>query len=201
MGGGGCGGAYTYLDMKTGHEFSATAGLTYNFMNPDTQYQNGVDFHLNRGASQFISKSVHIGSAGYQPQISPDSGLGAKLGTFEGRVVGSARRPDSCSGWATITAVTSTSAPTDLETKDRPERYGVVGAVRPFVCGRAEAADDAVDHKVAATRGARAGSAPAASAHVRLAIILLLILTVRRRRRQPAFHARPPGPTAFAPFP
>jgi hypothetical protein len=30
------GGAYTYLDTKTGWEFSATAGLTYNFENPDT---------------------------------------------------------------------------------------------------------------------------------------------------------------------
>lgn len=83
------GGAYTYLDSKTGHELSVTAGLTYNFMNPDTQYQNGVDFHLDWAASQFISKSVHVGLAGYIfQQISPDSGAGAKLGAFEGRVLG-----------------------------------------------------------------------------------------------------------------
>jgi hypothetical protein len=83
------GGGYTYLDPKSGHEFSVVAGLTYNFINPDTQYQNGVDFHLDWAASQFISKSVHVGLVGYFfQQISPDSGLGAKLGAFEGRVLG-----------------------------------------------------------------------------------------------------------------
>jgi hypothetical protein len=36
---------YTYLDTKKGNEFSIVAGLTYNFINPYTQYQNGIDFH------------------------------------------------------------------------------------------------------------------------------------------------------------
>ena len=36
------GGGYTYLNTKTGREFSAVAGLTYNFENPDTDYQNGI---------------------------------------------------------------------------------------------------------------------------------------------------------------
>jgi hypothetical protein len=83
------GGGYTYLDTKTGHEFSAVAGFTYNFINPDTQYRNGVDFHLDWAASQFISKSVHVGVAGYVfQQITPDTGAGARLGAFEGRVLG-----------------------------------------------------------------------------------------------------------------
>jgi hypothetical protein len=50
------GAGYTYLDPKTGHEFSVVGGLTYNFINPDLQYQNGIDFHLDWGASQFVSK-------------------------------------------------------------------------------------------------------------------------------------------------
>jgi hypothetical protein len=37
---------YTYFNPETGHEFSAVAGLTDNFINPYTNYQNGVDFHL-----------------------------------------------------------------------------------------------------------------------------------------------------------
>jgi hypothetical protein len=41
-----------YLDPKTGHKFSVVTGLTYNFINPSTQYQNGVDWHLDWGASQ-----------------------------------------------------------------------------------------------------------------------------------------------------
>jgi len=35
------GGAYTYLNEPTGYEFSAVAGVTYNFINPHTQYQSG----------------------------------------------------------------------------------------------------------------------------------------------------------------
>ena len=38
------GGAYTYLDTKTGTEFSATLGFTGNFENPSTHYTNGIDF-------------------------------------------------------------------------------------------------------------------------------------------------------------
>ena len=37
------GGGYTYFDPKTGWEFSAVAGLTYNFINPSLDYQNGID--------------------------------------------------------------------------------------------------------------------------------------------------------------
>src|SRR5262249_28463724 len=42
------GAGYTYLDLKTGHEFSVVGGLTYNFMNGGLQYQNGIDFHVDR---------------------------------------------------------------------------------------------------------------------------------------------------------
>src|SRR5262245_39978615 len=38
---------YTYFNPKTGHELSAVAGLTYNFENEHTDYQNGIDFHLD----------------------------------------------------------------------------------------------------------------------------------------------------------
>ena len=50
------GGAYTYLNPATGNEFSATAGFTYNFENPDTQYRNGIDLHFDWGAAHFLSK-------------------------------------------------------------------------------------------------------------------------------------------------
>jgi hypothetical protein len=81
------GGGYTYFNPATGHEFSAVAGLTYNFINPTTQYQSGVDFHLDWGASQFLSKQFFIGLVGYAyDQVSPDSGSGDKVGAFESRV-------------------------------------------------------------------------------------------------------------------
>jgi hypothetical protein len=80
---------YTYFNPQTGHEFSFVTGLTYNFENPDLDYQNGVDWHLDVGASQFLSKQLHIGLVGYAyQQITGDSGAGATLGDFKSRVFG-----------------------------------------------------------------------------------------------------------------
>ncbi|NML44276.1 phenol degradation protein [Ramlibacter sp. G-1-2-2] len=81
------GGGYTYLDPKAGREFSAVAGLTYNFENPDTNYRNGIDGHVDWAASQFFTKTVHAGLVGYfYQQLSGDSGSGATLGDFKSRV-------------------------------------------------------------------------------------------------------------------
>lgn len=81
------GGGYTYLNTKTGREFSAVAGLTYNFENPDTDYQNGIDAHLDWGASQFLSEQWHVGLVGYfYYQLTGDSGDGAVLGDFKSSV-------------------------------------------------------------------------------------------------------------------
>ncbi|MBB3933709.1 hypothetical protein GGR25_004787 [Kaistia hirudinis] len=83
------GGGYTYLDATTGREFSGVAGFTYNFENPDTQYQSGIDFHFDWGASQFLSKQLFVGLVGYAyQQITPDSGQLPVLGSFESRVLG-----------------------------------------------------------------------------------------------------------------
>jgi len=83
------GGGYTYFNTTNGREFSAVAGLTYNFENDDTQYQNGIDSHLDMGASQFLSESMHIGLVGYAYyQLTGDSGAGAVLGDSKSRVFG-----------------------------------------------------------------------------------------------------------------
>lgn len=83
------GGGYTYLNMESGREFSATLGFTYNFENPDTDYQNGIDAHLDWGASQFLSEQVHVGLVGYfYYQLTGDSGAGAVLGDFKSSVNG-----------------------------------------------------------------------------------------------------------------
>jgi hypothetical protein len=83
------GGGYTYFDQKTGHEFSAVLGFTYNFINPATQYQNGVDMHLDWGASQFLTKQWQVGLVGYLYQeIGCDSGSGDRVGCFQSRVIG-----------------------------------------------------------------------------------------------------------------
>jgi hypothetical protein len=83
------GGGYTYFDPKTGHEFSAVLGFTYNLENTTTQYQNGVDMHLDWGASQFVTKQLQLGLVGYvYDQLSCDSGSRDFVGCFESRVMG-----------------------------------------------------------------------------------------------------------------
>ncbi len=83
------GGGYTYFNPQTGHEFSGVLGFTYNFINPDTQYQNGVDLHFDWGASQFLTKQWQVGLVGYiYNQLSCDSGAGDRVGCFKSRVVG-----------------------------------------------------------------------------------------------------------------
>src|SRR5271165_72695 len=80
---------YTYFDTVKGHEFSAVIGSTFNLINPSTQYRNGIDAHLDWGASQFLSASLQVGVVGYvYDQVTGDHGSGAKLGPFESRVVG-----------------------------------------------------------------------------------------------------------------
>jgi hypothetical protein len=59
------GGGYTYLNQSTGVEASAVAGITYNWRNPDTDYRNGIDSHLDWAASQFLSKNWQVGVVGY----------------------------------------------------------------------------------------------------------------------------------------
>jgi len=83
------GGGYTYLNSDAGYEFSAVAGLTYNLLNPSTNYQSGVDFHLDWGASRNLTDVLFVGPVGYfYNQIGCDSGSGDRVGCFESRVAG-----------------------------------------------------------------------------------------------------------------
>jgi hypothetical protein len=83
------GGGYTYFDPASGRELSAVLGFTYNFENPSTQYQNGVDMHLDWAASQFLTKQLQVGLVGYAyKQLSCDSGAGNRVGCLQSRVFG-----------------------------------------------------------------------------------------------------------------
>ena len=59
------GGGYTYFDPKTGYEFSGVLGFTYNFINPTTQYQDGVDMHFDWAASYTFNDKISAGVVGY----------------------------------------------------------------------------------------------------------------------------------------
>jgi hypothetical protein len=132
------GGGYTYFNPMTGQEFSAVLGLTYNFENQSTQYQNGVDMHLDWATSKFITKQWQLGVVGYAyKQLSCDSGAATgsaassrrcsasgrrsaiviPLGDLQGYVnlkgygeFGAKNRPDGWNTW--VTFVISPAAPT-----------------------------------------------------------------------------------------
>ncbi len=79
--------AVTWLDPASGFEISGIIGVTFNFENPDTDYKSGTELHLEFAAVQNLSKRFALGIAGYHyDQVSGDSGSGARLGDFEGRV-------------------------------------------------------------------------------------------------------------------
>lgn len=83
------GGAYTYLNTKTGTEVSATLGFTENFKNPSTDYTNGIDSHLDLGTAQFLTEQFFVGAVGYYyQQLTADKGQLPVLGPFESRTRG-----------------------------------------------------------------------------------------------------------------
>jgi hypothetical protein len=72
-----------------GHEFSAVGDFTYNFTNQASNYQNGVDFHLDMAAAQFLSKQVFFGAVSHiYNQLSADRGSAPILGPIESRAAG-----------------------------------------------------------------------------------------------------------------
>jgi len=80
-------GAATWLDPGSGIELSGAAGITFNGENDDTEYETGTEFHLEAAAAYHFSPIFSVGVNGYHyQQLTGDSGAGATLGDFKGRV-------------------------------------------------------------------------------------------------------------------
>ena len=80
-------GAITYLNPKTGLELSGAVGVTLNVENGDTNYKTGTEVHFEWAAMKHLSHTASVGLHGYAyKQIGGDSGSGALLGPFKGRV-------------------------------------------------------------------------------------------------------------------
>jgi hypothetical protein len=79
--------AGTYLNTQTGLEASLVAGFTFNGENHATDYRTGTEFHLEGSLTKAVNQQLSGGLVGYYyNQVSADSGAGAVLGSFEGRV-------------------------------------------------------------------------------------------------------------------
>jgi hypothetical protein len=78
---------YTYLNTNTGWEFSGVLGATYNWMNKQTNYQSGIDSHLDWSISRLLTANWQAGIAGYvYYQLTPDSGSGDRVGAFKSQI-------------------------------------------------------------------------------------------------------------------
>jgi hypothetical protein len=77
----------TWLDPTAGIDISSTVGYTINGTNNFTNYKTGNEVHLEGSISKALTKEFSVGLLGYYyQQVTADSGAGATLGSFEGRV-------------------------------------------------------------------------------------------------------------------
>lgn len=77
----------TWMDDK-GREASLFAGYTINTENPADQYYSGQEFHADFALVQHFANGLVFGLSGYAfQQTTADSGSGAILGPFKGRVI------------------------------------------------------------------------------------------------------------------
>ena len=80
-------GAFTWLDPAIGLDVSLAAGVTTNLENTATHYRTGNELHVEGAITQNFSPQFSLGLVGYYyDQLSGDSGAGATLGAFKGRV-------------------------------------------------------------------------------------------------------------------
>jgi hypothetical protein len=116
---------YTFLSPG-GFEFSVTAGLTQNFMNPSTQYQSGTDGHLDFGLSYSLTESFYIGAVGYlYNQVGADSGPGARLGDFKSRVEGAGPQAGYSFHIGRLATELNLRGYKEFDAQNRPEGWNV----------------------------------------------------------------------------
>ena len=118
------GAGYTYFDPKAGNEFSATFGLTGNFENYSTGYTNGVDAHLDLGASKFLTKQLQIGLVGYYyQQLTADSGCAPILCPFKSRVAGAGPQIGYIFPVGTMQGYLNLKAYKEFDNENRPDGW------------------------------------------------------------------------------
>ena len=77
--------AFTWTDKRTKLQVSGTAGFTFNFENPQTNYQSGNEFHFEWAVGFQCMPGLVIGLVGYDyRQLNGDSGSGDPVGPFRG---------------------------------------------------------------------------------------------------------------------
>jgi hypothetical protein len=85
--------SFSTISKKTGLEITATAGLDFNTENNDTDYHSGDVFHIDATIAEHLPLCAWgifgLGVNGYYwKQFNPDTGSGARLGSFETLMTG-----------------------------------------------------------------------------------------------------------------
>jgi hypothetical protein len=79
--------AFTWTHKASKLQFNGAVGFNLNFENDRTGYLSGNEVHFEWAVGYEVTKGLVIGVVGYDwRQITGDSGPGAQLGPFEGRV-------------------------------------------------------------------------------------------------------------------
>jgi len=77
----------TWIFPQDNIELSSATGITFNGKNDDTDYRTGTEFHLEASFFYQFTPTFSAGINGYHyQQLTGDSGQGAELGNFKGRV-------------------------------------------------------------------------------------------------------------------
>ncbi|MFG1419310.1 transporter [Xanthobacter sp. V0B-10] len=114
--------AFTYLN-KEGWELSAKIMYDFNTRNQDTDYQSGQELHADFvAAKHFGPFAIGLGGYAYK-QTTPDSGLGAVFGGFEGQAVGLGPQIMYSSG--KLTAVAKYMSEFAVENKPQGDRIWI----------------------------------------------------------------------------
>jgi len=79
----------TYLDPKSGWEFSGAGIFVTSYYNPATNYRSGDAIHVDLAAGKMLTSQFKLGVVGYwTQQLNDDSGAGAIFGGRKVRVAG-----------------------------------------------------------------------------------------------------------------
>jgi hypothetical protein len=115
---------FMYFGRENGREASVFLGADYNFENPDTDYQSGVQAHVDSTFAQHFplwGGLAGLGINGYwYEQLEGDSGAGATLGDFKGRTAGFGPVLSYSTKIGGINVVTEAKWLHEFETKLRP---------------------------------------------------------------------------------
>lgn len=80
-------GAVTWIEPTLGLDITNVIGVTFNATNSATDYRTGNEFHWEWAVTRRLPGGFSFGAVGYlYQQLTDDSGKGAVLGPFRGRV-------------------------------------------------------------------------------------------------------------------